>query len=309
MRPPAVLATVFAFAIALAPPASRAAGMISGLTVDPSVVNNGASSTGFVTLAFADSAPTTIQLFSDHPDVAQVPQSVVVPAGQTQTTFTITTNAAAPETAVQITAWDGSTERTANLSVNPAPPPGPTLSSVSVTPTATTGRSGVTGTVTFTGAMNQGADVQMGSSNPAVASVPSEVVVSAGASSATFAVTTSSVAATTSVTITATWFGIQRSTTLTLNPGAPAPPDTVAVQQARCQPMPPGCLLSVQATSSNFNAILTVFSDTGAALFQLNNNGGGRYSGSKGFITPPTSIEVRSNVGGSAAANVSNSRR
>jgi hypothetical protein len=299
------LAILVTLATLLAAPASsQAAGMISALSVAPSQVNNGASATGTVSLAFADPAPTTVQLFSDHPEAAQVPQSVIVPAGQTQTTFTITTNAAAAPTIVQITAAVGNTPRTANLSVNPAPPPGPTLSSVSVTPTSTTGGSGVTGTVTFTGPMTDGANVQMTSSNPAVASVPSEVVVNAGAASSTFAVTTSSVAAQTPVTITATWFGIKRSTTLTVTPGAPAPADRVAIQQARCKPMPPGCLLQVQATSTNFNAVLTVYSESGAALFQLNNNGGGKYSGSKGFITRPNRIEVRSNFGGSAFATV-----
>ena len=70
------------------------------------------------------------------------------------------------------------------------------------------------------------------------------------------------------------------------------------IQKARCKPRPPACLLEVEATSTNFNAVLTVYSETGAALFQLNNNGGGKYSGSNGFITRPNRIEVRSNFGG-----------
>ena len=305
MRRVAVLATMAALAMVLAVPASsQAEGIINFLAIAPSQVNNGASATGTVSLAFPDPAPTTVLLFSDHPEAAQVPQSVVVPAGQLETTFTITSNPAAAPIIVQITAWVGNTPRTANLSVNPAPPAGPTLSSVSVSPTSTTGGSGVTGTVTFSGPMNDGAGVQLSSSDPAVASVPSEVVVSKGASSSTFAVTTSSVTVQTSVTITATWFGSKRSTTLTVNPGAPATADTVRIQRARCQPRPPGCLLEVEATSTNSNAILTVYSESGAALFQLNNNGGGKYSGSKGFITRPNRIEVRSNFGGSAFATV-----
>ena len=54
-------------------------------------------------------------------------------------------------------------------------------------------------------------------------------------------------------------------------------------QKARCKPKP-RVLLEVQATSTNFNAILTLYSETGAALFQVNNNGGGKYSGSKGYV-------------------------
>ena len=312
MRPRAVarvLAVFVALGVAaamllVAPIAAQAQGIINFLTVAPSQVNNGASATGTVSLAFTDPAPTTVLLFSDHPDAAQVPASVVVPAGQLQTTFTITSNPAAAPVIVQITAWVGNTPRTANLSVNPAAPPGPTLASVSLTPTSTTGGSGVTGTVSFTGPTVDGAVVQMSSSDPTVASVPSEVVVVRGASTTTFAVTTSAVAVQRSVTITATWFGITRSAMLTLNPGAPAGADTVRIQKARCKPMPPGCLLQVEATSTNFNAVLTVYSESGAALFQLDNNGRGKYSGSKGFITRPTRIELRSNFGGSAFATV-----
>ena len=85
---------------------------------------------------------------------------------------------------------------------------------------------------------------------------------------------------------------------------APAAADTVRIQRARCKRRPPGCLLEVEAISTNFNAILTVYSESGAALFQLNNNGGRKCSGSKGFITRPNRIEVRSNFGGSAFATV-----
>jgi hypothetical protein len=63
----------------------------------------------------------------------------------------------------------------------------------------------------------------------------------------------------------------------------------------------------MQATSTNFNTILTMYSDSGAALFQLINYGGGKYPGSKGF-TRPNRIEVRSNFGGSAFATVGRKR-
>jgi hypothetical protein len=146
--------------------------------------------------------------------------------------------------------------------------------------------------------------VQLSSSNPSVASVPAETVVAANASSSTFNVSTAAVTANTPVTITATWFGVTKSTTITVAPGNAPAADVVAIQKARCKIMPPGCLLQVEATSTNPNAILSVFSETGALLFQLTNNGGGKYSGSKGFITKPNRIEVRSNFGGSAFATV-----
>jgi hypothetical protein len=130
----AVMSVSLAAAMLLALPASAPAeGIISSLSVDPSTVSGGAPSTGIVTLAFTDPQPTKAKLFSSDPGVASVPQEVIVPAGAISASFTITTNAAAPATIVQITAAIQNTPRTANLSVNPATPSGNSLSSVSVT--------------------------------------------------------------------------------------------------------------------------------------------------------------------------------
>src|SRR5215211_6530412 len=132
MRRTCLLALLAITALAVLPSAAPAAGVISSLSVAPDSVRDGASSQGTVTLAFADPAPTTVQVFSSDPSVATVPATVTVPAGATSATFTIATNAAAPPTNVTITAWVGNTPRSANLSVNAATPAGPSLTSVSV---------------------------------------------------------------------------------------------------------------------------------------------------------------------------------
>ena len=198
-------------------------------------------------------------LFSGDPSVATVPASVVVPAGAQTATFPISTNAAAPPTIVQITAWVGNTPRSANLSVNPARPAGPSLSAVSVIPKTLTGGSPATGTVTFTAATPEGANVQLSTSNPALVQVPSERVINKGKASNAFPVTTKPVSANTTVTITAKWFDITRTTTITLTPGPPAAPDKVAIQTATWKKG----LLTIKATSTNPNAILSVFSSAG----------------------------------------------
>src|SRR5207249_10853989 len=84
-----------------------------------------------------------------------------------------------------------------------------------------------------------------------MASVPAETVVSANASRGTFNVSTTVVTANTTVTITAKWFSVTKSTTITVAPGAAPATDRVAIQKARCQAQPPGCLLQVEATSTN----------------------------------------------------------
>ena len=299
MRRVALLAAVSATAVLLlVPSGSSAAGVISALSVDPSQVRDGATATGTVTLAFPDAADTTVLLFSSDTSVATAPSSVVVPAGSQSATFPISTNAAAPPTIVQITAWVGNTPRSANLSVNPARPAGPSLSAVSVTPSTLTGGSPATGTVTFTAATPEGANVQLSTSNPALVQVPSEQVISKGNASNAFPVTTSAVSADTTVTITAKWFNLTRTTTITLTPGPPAAADKVAIQTATWKKG----LLTIKATSTNPNAILSVFSSAGNFMFELTNNGGGKFSDQRGFVTNPERIEVRSNLGGSASA-------
>jgi hypothetical protein len=298
MRRLAVLATLGAMTAFLMPPTpAQAQGTISALDVSPSSVRDGASAQGTVTL-IPDGTATTVLLFSSDPTVAAVPSSVVAPPGQSTVGFTITTNATAPPTIVQITAAIQNVPRTANLSVNPATPAGPSLSAVSVDPSSLTGGSSATGTVTFTGATN-GATVQLSSSDPAV-QVPAQAVVNGGASSGAFAVSTSAVSTTTTVTITAAWFGVTRTATVTVTSGAPAPADQVTITNATWEAR----LLTIEATSTNPNAILSVYSQSGAFMFTLTNQGGGRYFDQRGWVTNPEVITVRSNFGGSATATV-----
>jgi hypothetical protein len=278
--------------------AAHAEGSLSSLTISPSVLNNGASAVGTIILAPDPNAPTTIHLLSLAPEAAQVPDTVVAGAGQSTVTFTVTTSADAPETGVQIWAFVGNIIRSYNITVNPAPPAGPSLSSVSVTPASMTGGSPATGTVQFNGTPDA-AVVQLSSSDPSVLQVPATALVPRGRSSGAFAVTTSPVTATTTATITANWFGIIRTTTVTITPGAPAPADVVRITRATNNKR----LVRIEATSSNPNAILSVFIG-GSFAYNLTNQGGGKYSDERGFVTPPTVIEVRSNLGGSATATV-----
>jgi hypothetical protein len=279
-------------------PGTAQASFISSLSVSPDQVRDGASSTGTVTTDFADVVPTTVLLFSGAPSVAAVPATVVVPAGANSATFTITTNAAAPETFVTITAAIANVPRTATLVVNQATPAGPSLTAVSVAPTSVVGGGAATGTVTFTGVTN-GANVLLSSSNPAVVQVPSDTVVNGGAASAAFPVSTKPVTSSTTVTIKAAWVGVTRTTTITVTPGTPPAADRVTITKARWK----SGLLIIEATSTNFTAILSTYIG-GAFAYELTNRGGGRYTDQRGFITRPDQVTVKSSFGGSATARV-----
>jgi hypothetical protein len=149
--------------------------------------------------------------------------------------------------------------------------------------------------------MFDGAVVQLTSSNPAVAQVPQETVVPANTSTAIFNLSTSSAVTTaTKVTITAKWINVTKTTTITVMPGTPPAKDVVKITKATWKAR----LLTIEATSTNPNAILTVYSSDGTPLFDLTNKGGGRYADQRGFVFNPIAISVRSNFGGSASAKL-----
>src|SRR4051794_39783563 len=263
-----LLMCVLAGALSLVPASAMAAGTIGALSINPNSVRNGQSTTGTVELPFADPEPTVVRLFSSDPAAAQVPVSITIPAGQTIGTFTITSNASAPPENVQITgATPDNISRSHIVSVNAATPAGPSLQSVSFVPTSIVGGQNATGTVRFTAPMTQGAVVQLSSSNPAVARVPQETVVSANASTGTFNLATSTVTTATPVTITARWFAIPRTATITVSPGTPPAADIVKITRATWK----RGLLTIEATSTNPNAILSVYSSSGTFLFDLTN--------------------------------------
>jgi hypothetical protein len=188
---------------------------LSSLSVNPTSVTGGNSSTGTVTLSGpAPAGGAIVALSSSNTTVDSVPSSVTVAAGATTVTFTVSTSAVAASTTVTISATYGSATRSASLTVTPAPPPPPTVASLTLNPANVFGGQSSMGTVTLTGpAPAGGAQVLLSSSNGA-ARVPSSVIVPAGATSATFAVNTSFVLISTSSTISASYNGTTQTATL-----------------------------------------------------------------------------------------------
>lgn len=95
--------------------------------------------------------------------------------------------------------------------------PAAALASLSVNPTTVVGGNSSTGTVTLDAAAPSGGiTVELASSNTSAATVPARVTIAEGATSATFAVATSTVSANTSSTISAIYNGVTRTATLTV---------------------------------------------------------------------------------------------
>src|SRR5262249_50374803 len=98
---------------------------LSGVSLNPTSVVGGSSSTGTVTLSAAAPGGGALVSLSDNSGAAAVPTNVTVPAGATSATFTVTTTSVTTATTVTVSAVFGGVTRTASLTVNPpAPPPG-----------------------------------------------------------------------------------------------------------------------------------------------------------------------------------------
>jgi hypothetical protein len=108
-----------------------------------------------------------------------------------------------------------------SFSPQTAPPPSQ-LSTLDLNPSTVVGGDVSSGTVVMDTSATDGAVVSLSSSNPSVASVPATTTVAPNGFTGSFAVTTSAVAASTSVTITASYNGNTRSAILTVTPAAPS---------------------------------------------------------------------------------------
>jgi hypothetical protein len=116
------------------------------------------------------------------------------------------------------------------LGWNPAPASA-SLTSISLAPNTVVGGNNATGTAQLSDAAPaSGALVALTSTGPV--SVPANVVVPAGATSASFTVATASVSSSTTATVTGTYAGVSRSVTLAVNP----PATTVALLSLSVNP-------------------------------------------------------------------------
>lgn len=188
--------------------------VLASLRVYPAVVTGGASATGTVTLnsTVATGAGAVTVTLSSTNAAATLPASVSIAEGANSATFTITTVPTASDATGSITATFGTT-RSAALTVK-----APILSRLSLSAQKVKGGKNVTGTVQLNGIAAADTVVTLASANPA-ATVPATVTVPAGASSATFTITTASPGAKSATgNISASLGALTRSQKLTVTP-------------------------------------------------------------------------------------------
>jgi hypothetical protein len=187
----------------------------SNVTVLPSTLTGGTPATGIVTLnQSAPAGGTVVALSSSHPAIASVPASVTVTAGSRTASFAIATAPPTTEVDVTIVARAGGVNWNRPFYVRP-PNRLPTLTSMTISPSAVAGGANSGGTLTFSGPIPLGtwpalpdAVVRFSSSDPDVAALfPGDDYVVAGSTNHAFRIFTRGLPTARSVTLTAYFDG------------------------------------------------------------------------------------------------------
>ena len=158
----------------------------------------------------------TIDLSSSNTSAAVCNAQVTVPEGQTTANFLVGTFEVGSDATSTISATYGATTRTANLTVL-----SPAIVGINVVPGILIGGSGtsITGTIYLSGRTGAGGKtVTLTSNNAGAITVPANVTVAAGQSTATFTVTPNEVANTSTVLITASLPNGSMSQNVVVNP-------------------------------------------------------------------------------------------
>ena len=210
--------------------------VLQAVSVNPASVVGGNSAIGTVTLSAPQSGPTVVQVSIIDSAPATLPSNnppcppssrchnVTVPAGATSANFTIGTSPVTSQFNLNIFAHlSGSPGRQALLLITPGG--STTLKALTINPVDLVGGASATGTVTLTGAAPAGGAVvtlskslSNGGSGTVPVTIPASVTVPGGQTTASFPIATSSVSATTTVRISATYSGLTLNADMSLFP-------------------------------------------------------------------------------------------
>jgi hypothetical protein len=196
------------------PPVSADA-MLSSISILPATISGGQTGAGVVSLtAPAPAGGAAVSLASANPAVA-LPAAVTVPELGTSAGFSLTTSQVSSSTVGNIVASYAGVSKSVTVTVNPAP--SPALAALLISPAIVAARSTAVATVNLTApAPAGGLLVSLSSSRSNLASTPSNLLVPAGKTTATFNVKTNFIRQITVVNIRAMAGGVEKIFALTI---------------------------------------------------------------------------------------------
>jgi hypothetical protein len=186
------------------------------LTFTPSITPGGSTTIGKVSLLNGEVAPAggvIVNLQSSNAGVLSVPSSVIIPEGATNVQFLGTASIIATDSTVTVTATVvGGAAKSTNVTVV-----GANLKTFTVTPSTLSGGTPITGTITLAApAPTGGASITVTSTNNALVTPPTPVIVPAGQSTVTFTIQTATVSSNQTVVLTATRAGVTKTANVNL---------------------------------------------------------------------------------------------
>src|SRR5262249_12581892 len=129
-------------------PAPAGAPVLRAFGASPTNLIGGTSTRGTVSLVMlAPAGGGAVTLTSTNPAVVQVPATVSVPAGNSATSFTITSSSVSLGTTVEVDATAGGVMKSVFINVAPDPNAPPLLSAVTLASSTVVGGNSVSGTV------------------------------------------------------------------------------------------------------------------------------------------------------------------
>ncbi len=273
------------------------------VSVPFSVVGGGQYGARVEVSAPAPAGGLMANLSTSDPALATVPASVMIPAGATNATFTVSTSPVTARAfpsilaAISPNGWPGA----GSMFVDPSA----ALSQVNLFPTSVVGGNSSAVTVSLSAAVAEPTVVSLSSSDTAVATVPASVTVPAGSSSASAPISTAQVTASTTVAISATFGGVTKTAFLGVTAAAPPPPPqggTITVKLAQYDTARQ--TLQVEVTdSTGVSQTLTVFvASTNQVIGTL--TGAGTFKGQFNWPVNPGTITLASSLGWSMTADV-----
>ena len=186
---------------------------ISSLSFTPTTVVGGLPTTGTVTISKKAPAGGFSVALSSSASCASVPSNVTVASGTTRATFYVSTIGVTNTQSAKLTASASNTAKSTNLTVSAA-----ALSSITLSPTSVVGGDLSIGTVKLTGiAPPTGATVALTSTSKVV-TLPSNVVVPSGSTTANFLFSTTGVSTNSIATITGKLGSSSKNANLTITP-------------------------------------------------------------------------------------------
>jgi hypothetical protein len=208
------------------------------ITVQPPTLKSISFSANMITsnsnaqlnVALTGQAPpggAVLNLSSNSPAVI-VPPSATIPAGASTGAISLQTAQVAVNTPATITAtWNGTTVQT-QVTVTPQGKP----VSITLNPAVASAPAGSFVTVTVDSAPASDETLQLTNSNPAVATVPGDVIIPAGSTTGGVGIVTSVVTQATVATISVSGGGVTVSANLTVEPPPPPPQNSTLLVQA-----------------------------------------------------------------------------